>query len=119
MYDFKSESQSHNTVSQTEAANLLGCLLPKIKRMIKGGTLDLVNVDGSRYERVPIEQIVKLLREELQAITLRSNTIKNSLVGLQTKLDNGEIAGVTTEINPKYNVYEFSYLRDPLNAELV
>ncbi len=118
-YKFKSEYQSYNTVSQTEAANLLGCLLAKVKRMIKGGTLELINVDGSRYERVPIEQVVKLLREELQTITMRSNTIKNALVNLQTKIENGDIPGVTRAIKPTHDIYKLSYLNDPRNAELV
>lgn len=113
MYDM------NNTVSQTEAANMLSCLLPRVKRMLKKGVLDLVNVPGARYRRIPTIQIVKLLRGELQTITLRSNTIKNALTNMQTRLDAGEIVGVTTELIPKYDVYKMSYLSDPQNAELV
>lgn len=108
----------HNTVSQTEAANVLSCLLPKIKRMLNKGVLEQVHVIGARYNRIPIQQVINLLRKELQDITMRSNTIKNALVNLQTKLENGVIEGITTEIRPKYDVYEMSYLSDPRNAEL-
>ena len=117
MYDFKSEYQMLNTLSQTETANVLGCLLPKVKRMLREGLLDQVNVTGARYKRIPTQQVIKLLREELQTITMRSNTIKNALMNMQTMLDK-EYEENEVQSSPKYDVEMFSYLNDPRNAEL-
>jgi hypothetical protein len=111
------ENSVANTVSITRAVKMLGWTIPRLHRNVKNGTLQLVQVEEQRFQRITIESLVKLLKKELSAITVRSNSIKNSLTVLQTMLDK-EYAKKEMQSSPKYDAETFSYLSDPRNAEL-
>ncbi len=106
-----------NTVSITQAVRMMDWTIPRLHRNVEKGTLKLVQVEKLRFKRITIQSLVKLLKKELNALTKRSDSIKDSLTVLQTMLDKDYEENEIQSL-PKYDAETFSYLSDPRNAEL-
>ena len=106
-----------NTVSITQAVQMMDWTIPRLHRNVEGGTLKLVQLEGQRFKRITIISLVKMLKKELNTLNRRSDSIKDSFTVLQTILDK-EYEENVMQSSPKYDVDTFSYLSDPKNAEL-
>lgn len=106
-----------NTVSITQAVQMMDWTIPRLHRNVARGTLKLVQLEGHRFQRITIQSLAKLLKKELNTINRRSDSIKDSITVLQTMLDK-EYEETEVQSSPKYDIEMFSYLNDPKNAEL-
>lgn len=87
----KQRHKYDSTLSRTEAASLMGILLPRLKTLIKSGSIKAVEVNDYRYKRIPIQEVITILAKELHVVGMRQKSLRTSLRGLQIRFE-GAIA---------------------------
>ena len=75
------------TLSKTAAGTQLGILLPKVKRLIASNILDEVKVKDSRYTRITIRSVIKMLVLELNQVDKKQKTLKRQLNELHSRYE--------------------------------
>lgn len=81
------EHSIFTTLSKTAAGTQLGILLPKVKRLIASNILAEVKVKDSRYTRITIKSVIKLLAAELQSVDSRQKVLRRQLNELHSRYE--------------------------------
>lgn len=65
----------------------MGILLPRLKNLIKSGSIKAVDITDYRYKRIPLRKVLIILSKELNFVDMRQKSIRTSLRGLQVRLE--------------------------------